>query len=648
MSNLFVFLSISLCQGGEPPKGAYVEKLKPQNPYDIEGNDIDKGGSASKACRYDDAKWSDCDPFEMIRFRTLRLVSGGRQCEEVKNVTKHCSAEELPPGTKWLIAEHRKCIAELKKLKYMIADLAKYITTLREKGQKLFNSYLALKKHLEELRYMIERLQRENSQKKQTIAKIREDMEEWKTKARTLQSQLDELKSKYHDLEREHKEMGEKQKECKSEKQRCKIETERLNKKIHDLEAINSELKRRLMDAEKYKDQLKEATEKITKLEFVVEKLTDKLEIIKDDVSQCKLDMLNANSVQEQERVKDTHMDLNMEMWITHNKSQATYYTHKYTYPTTTYPSYKKYAAKCLVSYYGITNETCWYNSKRESGEADYADTLGQHLVEAHWKYFTIDVKDQYECDKAAQLHYEFLLNRCQPKHYLPVLSMYRPDETTPELDTHIYPKTNIPQPGQYNRCWITFLGPHGHCERRMEKYSLYNTDDTPQGYKAGSGTSKHKCLYRAKTWADYCETPVIASYLPDGKSSNWKDEDIQHDSHGGRMFEEQADVRNKINPESYKPHELKRPEPKQPEEYEDTPEFRQSLNMQGAEKEAVLRKLRERLGMKSKKANVGPGSNPKVKWHGAKGEHGTHNGPNKGEAYATLSPSLSAANLHV
>ena len=37
----------------------------------------------------------------------------------------------------------------------MIADMSKYINTLREKGRSLFNSYLALKKHLEELRYTI-------------------------------------------------------------------------------------------------------------------------------------------------------------------------------------------------------------------------------------------------------------------------------------------------------------------------------------------------------------------------------------------------------------------------------------------------------------------------------------------------------------
>ena len=37
----------------EPPKGAYVQKLKKLNPYDIKGDDIDKGGEVSKgkACK---------------------------------------------------------------------------------------------------------------------------------------------------------------------------------------------------------------------------------------------------------------------------------------------------------------------------------------------------------------------------------------------------------------------------------------------------------------------------------------------------------------------------------------------------------------------------------------------------------------------
>ena len=43
-------------------------------------------------------------------------------------------------------------------------------------------------------------------------------------------------------------------------------------------------------------------------------------------------------------------------------------------------------------------------------------------------------------------------------------------------------------------RCWITFLGPHGHCEAGAKEYPLYNSDDTPEGYeKHGSSTSKSR-----------------------------------------------------------------------------------------------------------------------------------------------------------
>ena len=47
-------------------------------------------------------------------------------------------------------------------------------------------------------------------------------------------------------------------------------------------------------------------------------------------------------------------------------------------------------------------------------------------------------------------------------------------------------------------------------------------------------------------------------------------------------MFEEKMDVKNQVNKESYNPHNLKRPNVEPPQEYEDTPEFRKSLNMRG------------------------------------------------------------------
>ena len=42
---------------------------------------------------------------------------------------------------------------------------------------------------------------------------------------------------------------------------------------------------------------------------------------------------------------------------------------------------------------------------------------------------------------------------------------------------------------------------------------------------------------------------------------------------------------------------------------------------MEGVAKEAILKKLRDRLGMKEKKKDVKPGSNPKVDWHGDEGK---------------------------
>ena len=152
------------------------------------------------------------------------------------------------------------------------------------------------------------------------------------------------------------------------------------------------------------------------------EKLQDKLEQINDEVAECKIDLLNRKNLDM--NFKDTHMDMSMDMWIVHNRTNFKHELEKAAYQPAAYEVKKP---KCLISYYGVTNETCWYETEGERSEDAYVDALGHHLVEAHWKYFTIDVKDQAECDKASHLHYEFLINRCSPKHYLPVMAVFRP-----------------------------------------------------------------------------------------------------------------------------------------------------------------------------------------------------------------------------
>merc|ERR1740131_594335 len=79
-------------------------------------------------------------------------------------------------------------------------------------------------------------------------------------------------------------------------------------------------------------------------------------------------------------------------------------------------------------------------------------------------------------------------------------------------------------------------------------------------------------------------------------------------------MFEESESSQNHINPDSLNPHgpvdrslyksEYKSQAPKSPD-YHDSPEYRKSLHLEGEEKEAVLKQLRERLGMSGAASRV-------------------------------------------
>merc|ERR1719342_739613 len=378
--------------------------LQPLNPFgEIKGDDVDKGGDVTKACRYDEPAWSNCDPFELTQHKVLHLVSGGRECEEQKTVKQKCTPYDLPAGTKWLIAEHRRCISELKRLKMMIADMSKYITALRAKGKTLFDSYLVLKKHLDTMTHTLKEMQTQLAQSVEKVKELRSEMENWKGKARDLQAALDDLKKNYHDLEMEHKNGQRNKEECTASVARCKAEVATLEKTPIERKNENSELKRRLMDAQKYKDEKEKVRRNSDKVHYRHEKLQDKLEMINDEVAECKIDLINRKNLDM--NFKDTKMDLSMDMWIIHNRTDFKNELEKPAYQ----PVYEVKKPKCLISYYGVTNESCYYQSDTESGEADFQDTLGEHLVEARWKYFTIDVKDQYECDKSAHLHYEFL-----------------------------------------------------------------------------------------------------------------------------------------------------------------------------------------------------------------------------------------------
>jgi len=607
LTSLYCLLSSSTALYGTKKEG-YINDVED---ISAEGDSVNPPGidGTSKACRYDDGPgWSDCDPFELIRYKVLKLVHGGSQCEMQKNITKHCTPHDFPFGTHWLIQEHRKCIAELNRLKAMIADLHKFIETLHTKGKELFTAYQKLKDKLEKLKTTLEKMKNEGEHSQEVLKQLQEEMDEWRSKARDLQVELDEIKAKYHDLEQEQKDISLKNSQLNTEINVIKKENEGIEKKIETTSTENDELRKRILEYEHIKEKVELRREERVKLEQKLDRLNEYLERLKDDLAEQRILNLKNSFPDDQEEVeaKDTHVDLNMEMFIVHNKTSLYKPTYKPVYYNYSKPYYaaEEPQGKCLISYYGVTNETCWYETEGERSEDSYVDALGHHEVEAHWKYFTIDVADQAECNKASHLHYEFLINRCSPKHYLPVMAVFRPNDKSESLGTHFYPKMEV-KDGKFS-CWITFLGAHGHCEAHSSKYDLYNSDDTPEGYSKGSGTSAENCLSRADWWMKYCDTPVLATYVPSGVTSTWKDDWIMHDSHGGKMFEEAEDTLNQINPDSMSPHSanpsgynsIYKSQPEKTPDYHDSPEYRKSLHLQGEEKKEVLDTLKQRLGV--------------------------------------------------
>merc|ERR1711970_1343817 len=163
-----------------------------------EGDAVNHPGidATSKACRYDAPEWTDCDPFELVRFRVLRLIHGGSQCEEVKNITKHCTPHEFPYGTHWLIQEHRKCIAELNRLKSMISDLYKHIEVMHQKGKELFAAYLKLKNTLDELTQELDKLKVEGEHQQEVLAKIKDEMKRRIVETIHTKEQLKDMKER--------------------------------------------------------------------------------------------------------------------------------------------------------------------------------------------------------------------------------------------------------------------------------------------------------------------------------------------------------------------------------------------------------------------------------------------------------------------
>merc|ERR1711872_35801 len=155
-------------------------------------------------------------------------------------------------------------------------------------------------------------------------------------------------------------------------------ENEGIQRKIEKISRENDELKRRIVETIHTKEQLKDMKERKGKLSTKLEKLQDQLQDVRDSVAEARIKLLAKNFKYDNDELetKDTHVDLSMEMFITHNKTTLYKPTYAPVYYSTEgyYKQPYESQGKCLISYYGYTNETCWYESEGEESEDNYVD----------------------------------------------------------------------------------------------------------------------------------------------------------------------------------------------------------------------------------------------------------------------------------
>ncbi|QQP39021.1 Mucin-like spermatophore wall protein 2 [Caligus rogercresseyi] len=229
-----------------------------------------------------------------IQWRVRPLINGDGSCEPKKNDTRQCGNDQLSPGTKWLLAEHKKCISELEHLKDIIGDLHRWVDLIHEKGQSMFNAFNELKKHLEDIQHQILGLHRVNHDNEIIINRLKKELDDWKGKARRFQVELDEVKSKYTELERQHNKMKREYAACSSEHEQCSTQQSSRETQVSTLVQSNRQLKSQLISAEKYKDLVEAARKRVKNLELQVERHMKEIKKTQEDLNKCKIDVLNA------------------------------------------------------------------------------------------------------------------------------------------------------------------------------------------------------------------------------------------------------------------------------------------------------------------------------------------------------------------
>merc|ERR1739838_1279724 len=239
------------------------------------------------------------------------------------NLTKPCSRDDFPPGTVWLLNEHKLCVQELQKLKTMIDDLHRYIDLIHQRGQALFNAYNDRRKRLGDIRREISIISRKNHDAEQTIKRLRVELDDWKSKTSKMQEELAKGQAEYREMERKVEESREMNQNLVDTKERLNEEQQSLTAKLENLLADNKNLKTSLLDSERYREEFREISEYIAMLKRKQKELEGMIKRTKEDLNKARMEgVMPKTKYYAPKFNKDTKVNLDMSMWIVHNISK--------------------------------------------------------------------------------------------------------------------------------------------------------------------------------------------------------------------------------------------------------------------------------------------------------------------------------------
>jgi predicted nucleic acid-binding Zn-ribbon protein len=200
--------------------------------------------------------------------------------------------------------------------------LHRWIDLINERGEGMYKAFGELRAHLEDIQRQIAHLHKANHEDKELMERLKRELEEWKTKCRKTKVDLEDVRARYEAMEKEHKKMMAEFRQCETVGMACSKEASGMKRRMDSLSSENRELQGRLLDAERYREMVARSNAKIRDITAEIARLESEIAKARIDLGRCRVDLVNAKNYNAPGYKRDTHVNLDMKMFITHNQTK--------------------------------------------------------------------------------------------------------------------------------------------------------------------------------------------------------------------------------------------------------------------------------------------------------------------------------------